>query len=452
MTAAGPPPPAVSPPPAVVVEGVSKTFRLYHERNQSLKVALLRRKRATYEELWALRDVSFTVAPGQTFALIGENGSGKSTLLKCIARILRPESGRTSVTGKVSALLELGAGFHPELSGRDNIFLNGSILGLSKKNIEAKFDEIVDFAGLERFIDTPVKNYSSGMYVRLGFSVAINVDPDVLLVDEVLAVGDESFQRKCSEKFADLRARGKTIVIVSHSLSTVRSICDQAVWLQQGQLKLLGPAPAVIDAYVDEVHTERDAVAEAPTGAVGSRWGSGEGRIERVELLDERGAPTLRVHTGDRVTIRLHFSVAHPIDKPVFGIAIHTLEGMQVTGPNSREAGCVPDRLEGPGHVDITVDRLLLLPGTYDLTVAFTDYSALHPYDYRHRVIRFDVEPGDPRESYGGVVSLGGRWSVHASDAAPAPADVAPAEVAAAEGEASETVEAVADASPGPAT
>ena len=278
------PPAGVGADPAVTVENVSKTFRLYHERNQSLKVALLRRRRATYEELWALRDVSFTVPQGQTFALIGENGSGKSTLLKCIARILRPESGRTAVRGKVSALLELGAGFHPELSGRDNIFLNGSILGLSKRHIESKFDEIVDFAGLDRFIDTPVKNYSSGMYVRLGFSVAINVDPDVLLVDEVLAVGDEAFQRKCAEKFADLRARGKTIVIVSHSLSTVRSVCDHAAWLQQGRLRMVGPAPAVIDAYVDEVHTEREAdpdgagdgervavVARAPRGPAGDR-------------------------------------------------------------------------------------------------------------------------------------------------------------------------------------
>jgi ABC-2 type transport system ATP-binding protein len=408
--------------PAVTVENVSKTFRLYHERNQSLKVALLRRRRATYEELWALRDVSFTVPRGQTFALIGENGSGKSTLLKCIARILRPESGRTAVDGKVSALLELGAGFHPELSGRDNIFLNGSILGLSKRHIEERFDEIVDFAGLDRFIDTPVKNYSSGMYVRLGFSVAINVDPDVLLVDEVLAVGDEQFQRKCAEKFADLRARGKTIVIVSHSLSTVRSVCDHAAWLQQGRLRMVGPAPAVIDAYIDEVHTEREAEPDSSGGGggaggagAGARWGSGEGRIERAEILDHRGAPTLQVRTGEAMTVRLHFSVTQPIERPVFGIAIHTLEGTHVTGPNSREAGCVPDRVEGAGHVDVTVDRLLLLPGTYDLTVAFTDYSALHPFDYRHRVLRFDVEAGEPRESYGGLVSLGGRWSVHAS-------------------------------------
>jgi ABC-2 type transport system ATP-binding protein len=193
---------------AVSVTDVSKRFRLYHERNQSVKAAIMRRGRAKYDEFWALRNVSLDIPHGTTFGLIGENGSGKSTLLKCMARILSPDEGEVFTDGKVSALLELGAGFHPELSGRDNIFLNGSILGLSKSELEAKFDDIVGFAGLEDFVDTPVKNYSSGMYVRLGFSVAINVDPDILLVDEVLAVGDEQFQRKCSEKFADLKDRG----------------------------------------------------------------------------------------------------------------------------------------------------------------------------------------------------------------------------------------------------
>ncbi|MGH8890340.1 MAG: ABC transporter ATP-binding protein, partial [Acidothermaceae bacterium] len=217
---------------AVRVDNVSKRFRLYHERNQSLKAAMMRGGRANYDEFWALKDVSLEVPTGTTFGLIGQNGSGKSTLLKCMAKILRPDQGSISVHGKVSALLELGAGFHQELSGRENVYLNGSILGLSKKQIDAKFDEIVDFAGLEKFIDTPVKNYSSGMYVRLGFSVAINVDPDVLLVDEVLAVGDENFQRKCSEKFADLRASGKTIVLVSHGLDTVRTMCERAAWLE----------------------------------------------------------------------------------------------------------------------------------------------------------------------------------------------------------------------------
>ncbi len=203
-------------PLAVEVLGVSKKFRLFKERNNTLKGTIMRGRRVIAEDFWALRDVSFEVYQGETFGLIGENGSGKSTMLKCMTKILRPNQGVVTVTGKVSALLELGAGFHPELTGRENVFLNGAILGLSQKELRRRFDEIVDFAGVGAFIDEPVKNYSSGMYVRLAFSVAINVDPDVLLIDEVLAVGDEAFQRKCNEKLAELRNQGKTIVFVSH--------------------------------------------------------------------------------------------------------------------------------------------------------------------------------------------------------------------------------------------
>jgi ABC-2 type transport system ATP-binding protein len=396
---------------AIVVDDVSKHFRLYHERNQSLKSTLMRRGRARFEAFEAVRHVSFEVAAGETFGLIGENGSGKSTLLKCMARIFRPDSGSIDVEGKVSALLELGAGFHPELSGRDNVYLNGTILGLSKRELDSKYDEIVEFAGLERFIDTPVKNYSSGMYVRLGFSVAINVQPDVLLVDEVLAVGDEQFQRKCAEKFAALRGDGKTIVIVSHALGSLRSMCDRIGWLDHGDLRALGPAAELIDDYIDETHADR-----AEEGGSGARWGSGEGRIERIELLDGRGTPTTRVRTGDTVTIRFRYATGEAIEKPVFGLAIHSLDGVHVTGPNTREAGCVPGSIDGAGVVDLRVERLLLLPGTYDITAALTDYAALHPYDYRHRAFRFDVEAGDPHETYGGVVSLGGIWRVDAFD------------------------------------
>ena len=216
--------------PVVVVENVSKKYRLYRERNNSLKIAIMRGGRAKVDMFWALQDVSFEVYEGSTTGLIGENGSGKSTMLKCLARILRPDTGSVSVTGKMSALLELGAGFHPELSGRENVFLNGAILGLKQKELAAKFDDIVDFAGIGQYIDEPVKNYSSGMYVRLGFSVAINVEPDILLVDEVLAVGDEAFQRKCLERFADLKNSGKTVIIVSLSIGSVINMCDHVIW------------------------------------------------------------------------------------------------------------------------------------------------------------------------------------------------------------------------------
>lgn len=238
---------------AVEVVDVSKRFRLYHERNQSLKSAIMRGRRSVHEDFWALRDVSFDVPEGSTFGLIGSNGSGKSTLLKCLAKIYYPTSGTVIHNGRLAALLEVGSGFHPELSGRENIFLNGSILGMSKKEVTAKFDEIVDFSGVEQFIDQPVKNYSSGMYVRLGFAVAINVNPDILVVDEVLAVGDAEFQEKCRLKFIDLKTQGKTVILVSHSMAQVADMCDHVAWLSHGSLRDLGEAAPVIDAYMSSL-------------------------------------------------------------------------------------------------------------------------------------------------------------------------------------------------------
>ena len=233
---------------AVVVDDVWKSFRLYHERNQYLKAAVLRGRRARYEEFWALKGIDFEVPVGSTFGVIGSNGSGKSTLLKCLTGILHPEKGNVKINGRVSALLELGAGFHPELSGRENVYMNGAILGLTKKEINARFDDIVDFAGLPDFIDTPVKNYSSGMFVRLGFAVAAHVEPDVLLIDEVLSVGDESFQRKCAEKIEQFRRDGRTIVFVSHGLSQVEQLCETVAWIDKGDLKMVGPSGEVISA------------------------------------------------------------------------------------------------------------------------------------------------------------------------------------------------------------
>lgn len=238
---------------AVSVEHVSKKFRLYHERNQSLKSAVMRGRRSVHEDFWALQDVSFDVPDGSTFGLIGSNGSGKSTLLKCLAKIYTPEQGRIVSRGKVAALLEVGSGFHPELTGRENIFLNGSILGMSRKQITAKFDEIVDFSGVAEFIDQPVKNYSSGMYVRLGFSVAINVDPDILVVDEVLAVGDAEFQEKCLNKFSEFREMGKTVILVSHDMRSVTTMCDHVAWISHGAVVEVGEAAPTIKSYLDSL-------------------------------------------------------------------------------------------------------------------------------------------------------------------------------------------------------
>jgi ABC-type polysaccharide/polyol phosphate transport system ATPase subunit len=234
---------------AVEIQGLSKKFRLFHERNQTLKSAIMRGKRSRYEDFWALREINLEVAQGQTLGIVGKNGSGKSTLLKCLARILVPTEGSITHHGRMAALLEVGSGFHPELSGRENIFLNGAILGMTKKEISQKLDEIIDFSGVERFIDQPVKNYSSGMYVRLGFSVAIHVDPEILILDEVLAVGDAEFRAKCDAKFTEIRNSGKTIILVSHDLGAVEKICDSVAWLEGGKLKALGAPKEILGLY-----------------------------------------------------------------------------------------------------------------------------------------------------------------------------------------------------------
>lgn len=239
--------------PAVSITDVALKYRIYAERNDSLKAALMRGRRSVYRDFWALDGISVDIEAGTTFGLIGRNGSGKSTLLKCISRILYPDSGSIRVNGRIASLLEVGSGFHPELSGRENVYLNGSILGMSRKEITRKYEQIVEFSGVREFIDQPVKNYSSGMYVRLGFSVAIHTDPEVLIVDEVLSVGDAAFREKSKQMFLDLKAEGKTIILVSHSMSTVKQMCDQVAWINRGKLEAVGDARSVVRAYEKSV-------------------------------------------------------------------------------------------------------------------------------------------------------------------------------------------------------
>jgi len=391
---------------AIRIEEVSKLFRLYDERNDSLKATIMRGRRSRYQEFWALNDITFDIPTGTTFGIIGENGSGKSTLLKCIARILFPEKGQIQSRGKMSALLELGAGFHPELSGRENVYLNGSILGLSKRQIDAKFDDIVGFAGIEAFIDAPVKNYSSGMYVRLGFSIAINIEPDILLIDEILAVGDADFQQRCFEKFAELRQSGRTVVIVSHALGNLRSMCDHAALLEHGNLVSVGAATEVVDLYRGQTHLDR--VAD---GEHGTRWGSGEVRIESVRIVAADGSSPSVVRTGDDVTVLVHYRANEAVEQPVFSIALRRMDGQDVAAPNLRDANLVPEKVDGEGWVRYRIGRLLLLPGAYDLSVSVYDYTLNHPYDHREQVLRFDVDFGTPHEEHG-VVSLDGEWTL----------------------------------------
>jgi ABC-type polysaccharide/polyol phosphate transport system ATPase subunit len=391
---------------AVDVRAVSKSFRLYRDRNHSLKATALRRRRASYDDFWALHDVGFGVPAGSTFGIVGDNGSGKSTLLKCIAKILRPDRGEIRTDGTIAALLELGSGFHPDLTGRENVYLNGSILGLTRSRIDALFPEIVDFAQIGEFIDQPVKNYSSGMYMRLAFAVAINVDPDILLVDEILVVGDGNFQDRCMERFADFRRAGKTIVIVSHALATIRGLCDEAAWLSGGELRAHGAATNVIDDYVTDMYERRSKVI----AAAGQVHPHSPIRITDVSVADALGSPAARVFSGDEVTFRLHYHCETPIDRPVFVFALDTASGVRAWAQHSRDAQGLLERVAGDGSVELRIDRLLLQGGTYTLHAVVFDEQMATALDSRLEGTRFDVVHGTLRE-YGGVVVLGGEWA-----------------------------------------
>lgn len=390
--------------PAIRVDRVSKTFRVYRDRNRSLKATILSGRRAVYEDFWALRDVSLEIPEGRTFGLLGNNGSGKSTLLKCIALILEPNAGTIAHRGRLAAMLEVGSGFHPELTGRENVYLNGSILGMSKPEIDRKLDSIIDFSGVEQFIDQPVKNYSSGMYVRLGFAVSIHVEPDILLVDEVLAVGDLQFQEKCMEKFAELKRDGRTVVVVSHGLEQMRSFCDEAAWLSHGELQAVGPAREIIDSYANLEH------GATPDAQGGTRFGSGEATITRIELLDRTGEDVRHVQTGDPLTIRLSYRATERIARPVFGASIDAVDGPFMWGHHGLDDGFVPERLEaGEGSVEIAIPAITFRPGAFQVSASIQDFSCTHMYGAWQRGVTFRVGPGTPFES-GGLVTLGSRF------------------------------------------
>ncbi|GIU88846.1 MAG: ABC transporter [Acidimicrobiia bacterium] len=396
--------------PSIEVRNVSKRFRLYQERYHSLKERMIHFGRVPYEDFWAVREVDFEVEQGATVGLLGHNGSGKSTLLKCVAGILQPTEGEIVTRGRVAALLELGAGFHPELTGRENIYLNGSILGLSKREVEKVFDEIVAFSELEKFIDLQVRHYSSGMYVRLGFAVAVNVDPDILLVDEVLAVGDEAFQRKCLERVARFQREGRTILFVTHAADLVRRICDRALVLDRGRL--------VTDASPGEaVRTFRESLHQGGTGlgapdAAGEAEGGPEGDASHGARMAARATGRVRItdvtieHPGsaagrawllphEPLTVRVRYHASEPTDDVMFGIAVHGEDGDHLFGTNTRLEGVDVPAVAGDGEVVFEIDDVPLLDGTYLVTLAIQTNDEGTVYDWREQQWRFEVmNPG----------------------------------------------------------
>jgi lipopolysaccharide transport system ATP-binding protein len=395
-------------------ERVSKRFMLHTDRRDTVqeRAAGILRPRGGGEEYWALRDVSFEVGRGESLALVGHNGAGKSTALKLMTRILEPTSGSVRLDGRVAALLELGSGFHPDLSGRENVFLYGSLMGFGRREMAERLPEIAEFAEIGRFIESEVKHYSSGMYTRLAFAVATAVDPEILITDEVLAVGDEAFQRKCMERIFEFRRRGKTIVFVSHALETVRTLCDRAVWLDQGVARMVGPVGPVVDAYLEEVN-RREQVRLAGDGAADAgdvtRRGSREVEIVQAELLGPGGEPRSVFRTHEPLTVRIHYVAHQPIVRPVFGVALHHEGGLWLSGPNTRFDEVDIPVVRGSGVLDYTIPELPLLTGRYLLSVAVYDDAMLHPYDHHDRRYRLVVQGAGVREHYG-IIALPGRW------------------------------------------
>lgn len=412
---------------AVRFDRVSKQFTLRHERPRSFQelfLSLIRlQHRISKERYWVLNDVSFEIGRGEMVGIVGPNGAGKSTILKLISRIIEPTSGQMEVNGRLGALLELGAGFHPDLTGRENVYLNGAFLGRTKADMDRVFDDILEFSEMERFIDIPVKHYSSGMYMRLGFSIAIHLQPEILLVDEILAVGDRSFQLRCLDRVQELKRQGVTIILVSHDLAQVRNMCDRAIWVEEGQVQAEGPVEPVLSEYMAHALDPNRQVARStrrgdPEGGRESkddsswRWGSGEASITQVQFLDAEGHPHSSFETGAPLIVRICFAARERIERPQFGLALHHVSGFHLSGPNTGFSGYAIHAIEGTGYVDYMVDSLPLLEGTYLVSVSITDQEGLGMYDYHHQAYTLHVHQSNAvKERYGSIL-IPARWKL----------------------------------------
>lgn len=426
---------------AIDVNNITKSFKVFPDKGSQLKERLLFRKRSRFEERKVLRGISFQVKKGEAIGLIGHNGCGKSTTLKLLTKIMFPDTGSITMNGRVSSLIELGAGFHPDMSGRENIYTNAAIFGLTKKEIDARLKSIISFSELEEFIDNPVRTYSSGMYMRLAFSVAINVDADILLIDEILAVGDANFQAKCFNKLKEIKANGTTIVIVSHSLGQIEQICDRSIWIHEGLIKAEG-APKEIDLeYLDfmgrkmqensgkelaaqqsdnenkdNADTESDADSDSaddesdPAGKPETkRWGSGDARIKNIRALTAEGTPQRIFRTGEKIIFRLDYMVKKPVEDAVFGIGIFNRAGVQCYGTNTRIDKHERFRLTHSGSAEIILEEVDLLAGEYLIDLAIETGDGI-PVDYFREAYTIEMinSLGDV-----GIARLKHQWKIN---------------------------------------
>ncbi len=408
---------------SIVIKNVTKQFKVYFDKGQSFKERIIFKNRNRHEDRVVLNDISLTIEKGQAVGLIGHNGCGKSTLLKLMTRILYPDKGSIEVQGRVSSLIELGAGFHPDMSGRENIYTNASIFGLSKKEIDRRLDDIIAFSELEEFIDNPVRTYSSGMYMRLAFSVAINVDADVLLIDEILAVGDANFQAKCFAKLQEIKSKGTTIVIVSHSLDQIEAFCDRSVWINDGKIVADGVPREIHLDYMDYMaglrneqqkkdkarekkNEEKKAEEEAEKKEESKRWGNGDAKITDVKVLDGDGNEKTVFHVGDAIKVRIAYKVNKKVEDGVFGIGIFRNDGVFCYGTNTRI-----DRIERfdiieDGVLEIEMPKADLLPGKYLVDLAIECGRGI-PVDYYKEACVFETysKRGDS-----GIARIDQKW------------------------------------------
>lgn len=388
---------------ALSLANVSKSFILPHEKRNTLKESFLGMlKKRTYEHFKALDNISLQLQKGDFLGIVGKNGSGKSTLLKVIAGIYTPDKGKMETDGTIAPFLELGIGFQPELTGRENIRVNATLLGLTKKEIAQKFDEIVRFAEVEKFLDLKMKNFSSGMQARLAFAIAKEADADIYLCDEVFAVGDEAFQQKCIEVFERWKKQGKTLVLVSHNPSFITQFCNKALLLEKGKIAMGGDAETVIDEYHRRIHLESQPV-ETPKNSDDSDL-----LVTDVRFFDHHGLETGSFRTGDSITARIFYRIKKPVSKPVFGIAIHRDDGVHISGPNTRTSEYPIEEVKRDGYLDCIINPNALLGGRYVFTVSCFDYSCTRPYDYHDKKYTFSVERN--RENQYGLIELPVTW------------------------------------------